>query len=52
MRSQIKWRECTLEERRDDIKPHIKQMTGDNKSRPGARIRANDENNFISIKTE
>jgi hypothetical protein len=52
MRSQIKWREVTAEERRNDIPSHVKQLTGDNKSRPGARIRANDEDNFISIKSE
>lgn len=55
---QINWRECTDDEKTARIAAYgdkyikTKMLTGENKSRPGRRIRAADENNFITIKSE
>lgn len=51
---QVIWRECTEEEKnervnRDPTLARTIMMTGENKSRPGKRIRDNDENNFVTI---
>jgi len=54
---QIYWRECTDEEKAERIAKDpsftgTKMYTGENKSRAGARIRANDENETFVYSTE
>jgi hypothetical protein len=50
---QITWRQCTDEEKAERIAldstlTNTKMYTGENKSRPGARIRKEDENESFS----